>query len=323
MRIFKNYIREVISIIMLISISYTFLLIQSCKTDKKQTKNSIVEVEKENVIEIITENMDFQMVDTLQSGWNTFKYENLSNETHFFLLDIYPEGKTMDTIKKAVLPPFDKGMELITAGKNDEAMAEFGKLPEWFSDVRFVGGSGLIAPKRSTVVSVKLEPGHYIMECYVKMPNGKFHGSMGMIKEFFVLEEDSGQEPPKNDYSVSISSTEGITMNQGFEKGKHVIAVTFKDQIVHEHFLGHDVNLVKLDDNANLDELEAWMNWATPDGLKTPVPSGITFLGGVNNMEAGNTGYFEVDLKPGNYALIAEVPNAKSKKMLKTFEVID
>jgi hypothetical protein len=146
---------------------------------------------------------------------------------------------------------------------------------------------------------------------------------MGMLKQFVVLNEDTNQEPPKNDYTVSISSTEGITMNQGFEKGKHVIAVTFNDQIVHEHFLGHDVNLVKLDDNANLDELEAWMNWATPDGLKTPVPRGITFLGGVNNMEAGNTGYFEVDLKPGNYALIAEVPNAKSKKMLKTFKVID
>ena len=46
-------------------------------------------------------------------------------------------------------------------------------------------------------------------------------------------------------------------------------------------------------------------------------------MGGYNDDNEGSVGYFEVDLKSGNYALIAEVPNAKSKGLLKTFEVID
>ena len=65
------------------------------------------------------------------------------------------------------------------------------------------------------------------------------------------------------------------------------------------------------------------MNWADPKGLITPSPEGFTFLGGVNDMPAGNTGYFEVNLKPGNYAFISEVPNALSKNMLKTFVVTE
>ena len=91
----------------------------------------------------------------------------------------------------------------------------------------------------------------------------------------------------------------------------------------HENFVGHDLNLVKLSDDSNLDALESWMNWADPKGLITPAPDGVKFLGGVNDLPEGSTGYFQVNLEPGNYAWISEVPNAASKKMLKTFSVED
>lgn len=65
------------------------------------------------------------------------------------------------------------------------------------------------------------------------------------------------------------------------------------------------------------------MNWADPKGLISPQPKGIIFLGGVNDMPAGSTGYFTADLSPGKYAFISEVPNALSKGLLKTFEVAE
>lgn len=99
----------------------------------------------------------------------------------------------------------------------------------------------------------------------------------------------------------------------------HTIAVHFKDQAVHENFLGHDVNLVKLEENTDLEALARWINWADPKGLETPAPA--TFLGGSQQMNAGNTAYFTVNLKPGRYAWIAEVPDPASKGMLKTFTV--
>src|SRR5680860_1002883 len=66
-----------------------------------------------------------------------------------------------------------------------------------------------------------------------------------------------------------------------------------------------------------------WMNWADSKGLISPAPEGITFLGGVNDMPAGSIGYFQVNLEPGNYALISEVPNTISKNMLKTFKITE
>lgn len=299
----------------------SILSITGCKS-KEEPK--MVETEDEvstPYIEITTRSMEFQSVDTISSGWNTFKYNNLSNETHFFLLDKYPDSISIENTRLEVLPVFDRGMDLINEGKQEEGFAAFNDLPAWFFKIVFSGGSGLIAPNHSSITTLKLDPGYYLMECYVKMPNGKFHGSMGMVKPIIVLDTDSGIEPPTATVDLNISSTEGITYQGTIEKGKHTFSVTFKDQITHENFVGHDINLVKLNDSADLNELEKWMNWADPEGLVTPVPAGVTFLGGVNDSPAGTIGYFEVDLEPGNYAFISEVPGTVAKGMLKTFEV--
>ena len=305
-----------------ILISTSLLLTLSCKGDKKEQPIEPVQ-EQENVIQIITEKMDFQMVDTIPSGWNTFRYQNLSPQTHFFLVDKYPEGKTSEDAEKLVAPVFDSAMKLIMEGKSEEGFAEFAKLPEWFSQVVFVGGSGLLSPGQVGETTLHLKPGKYILECYVKMSNGIFHTSMGMTKDIVVTEADSGNQEPIADIDIVLSSTDGIIFNDSIRSGKHIFSVYYKDQIVHENFVGHDINLVKLDENANLEELENWMNWADPKGLIEPAPDHITFMGGVNDMPAGNKGYFTATLVPGKYALISEVPNTAQKNLFKTFEVIE
>jgi len=321
MKTFKNYIREVIPFILLICVLFSLLLIQSCKTDKRQEKKTLVEVEKENVIEVITRDMDFQMPDTIPSGWNTFRYKNFSPQTHFLLIDKYPDGKTSEDAEKLVAPVFDSAMKLINEGKTEEGFAEFSNLPEWFSEVVFVGGTGLLSPNQVGETTLNLKPGKYIIECYVKMSNGVFHSSMGMTKDIVVINSDSGNKEPIADIAINISSTAGIVFNDSISSGKHTFSVFYKDQIVHESFVGHDINLVKLEENADLQVLENWMNWVDPKGLIEPAPPAITFLGGVNDMPEGNIGYFTAALETGRYALISEVPNALSKNMLKIFVV--
>ena len=316
----SNPIAFKIIIILFLSMSLV-LSLQSCKSDKKQNKVEDSGIAIENVINILTENMDFQMSDTIPSGWNTFRYKNASTQTHFFLIDKYPDGITMQNVIDEVGPPFDNGMKLLNEGKTEEGFAEFGKLPTWFMEMKNLGGSGLISPGLVSETTVKLDPGYYIIECYVKMSNGVFHTSMGMAKVVIVSEANSGNIEPKADAEITISSTDGITFNDTISKGEHCFSVFYKDQIAHENFIGHDINLAKLEENANLDELNDWMDWSNPKGLIEPAPTGVTFLGGVNNMSEGQKGYFTVNLEPGRYILISEVPNPASKNMLKTFVV--
>lgn len=121
--------------------------------------------------------------------------------------------------------------------------------------------------------------------------------------------------------NITISSTEGIQYEGEISKGENTFAVHYKDQMVHENFVGHDVNLVKFDNTADSNNLEAWMNWATPTGLMTPSPKGVTFLGGTNDAPAGSTQYFKVNLESGNYAFISEVPNSNQKGLFKKFTI--
>ena len=249
--------------------SFILFGLAACKSDKKE-EHSLEPARQETAtipnpfIDIVTEEMDFQMVDTIKSGWNLFRYNNKSPQTHFFMIDKYPEGKTVDTILAKVAPYFDEGMRLINEGNPEAGFAEFAKLPAWFSEVQFLGGSGLVSPGLTTTNQLYLEPGDYIMECYVKMSNGVFHTSMGMVKPFHVESAKSGTEEIVADIHLDISSVDGIVVNDSITSGEHVFEVYFKDQIVHENFVGHDVNLVKLDAGTDLAVLSSWMDWSNP-----------------------------------------------------------
>jgi uncharacterized cupredoxin-like copper-binding protein len=294
--------------------------ITSCKSDPKEKPEPIPPTPA--TIQVTTKSMEFYAPDTIPSGWNTFVYKNLSTEPHFILLDKYPEGVTIENTINEVAPAFEEGMSLIMEGKMEESMTAFGKLPEWFSKVVFSGGTGLISPGHTATTTVNLPPGYYIMECYVRMPDGRFHTSMGMAKTLIVAEEDSGLSPPPFDVQIDIRSQSGISWNGEPKAGKTIFRVEYVDQMVHENFVGHDVNLVAVASDADMEALETWINWATPTGLmSSTMPGGFTFLGGTNDAPGGSVLYFEADLKPGKYALISEVPGTLEKGMLKTFLV--
>ena len=311
----KELLRTIYVILLFVMVSY------SCKKNDTTGQNAVADIPEDEIIEIVSNHMDFQMPDSISSGWHTFKYDNRSDETHFFLVDKYPEGISIENMEKEVGPVFQKGMDLIIEGKPEEGIEAFNQLPEWYFNVVFVGGSGLLSPKSSSLTTLNLEPGYYVIECYVKMPNGTFHSNMGMVKSLIVTSEMSKVTPAEPTNEIFISGGEGIVVKDSVLGGKQIFSVYFKDQMVHENFVGHDINLVRVTEGADISSLEAWINWAQPKGLISPAPEGFTFLGGVNDMPEGSKAYFEVDLLPGTYVLISEVPNARSKGLLKTFVV--
>ncbi len=277
-----------------------------------------------NVVEVTSTGMNFQAPDEIPSGWTTFRYNNATGMTHFAQLELLPDGIGVADQQLEVAPVFQQGMDLLNAGRFEDALAAFGQLPAWFFEVVFIGGPGMTAPGRTSETTVFLEPGTYLLECYVKM-NGVFHSfnpsgdTYGMVREITVTDARSPAREPKPTLDLTISGEHGIQVDLDIRPGKHTVAVHFDDQIVHGHFLGHDVHLVRLQDDTDMAALATWMDWTQPTGLEGPAPA--EFLGGVNDMPAGSTGYMSVVLTPGRYAWIAEVPDPAGKNMLKTFTV--
>jgi len=288
-------------------------LAQSAGHEKQQPR-------KAHTVEVVSTGMNFKLPDKIKSGWITFRYKNRSELTHFFAIEKMPgfEGdqKTVKDSKAEVVPAFQKIMHAINDGKEKLPL---GELPAWYQEVKFVGGPGLIAPGKTAATTLHLEPGTYVIECYVKSPDGIFHSTNGMIEGLTVTEESSNSGAPKPTLEMRLSSEKGISVDEDIRPGDHTIAVHFEDQKVQEHFLGFDVHLARLNKHTDIDKLTAWMDWSNPDGLTTPAPA--NFLGGTQEMPGGNTAYVHIELKPGKYAWIAEVPNSAEKDMLKIFTV--
>lgn len=284
-------------------------------------QDTIKELQDPKVITVTSRGMDFDIPEEIPAGWTTFRYENLSPDTHFFVIENIPEDKTLENMKAEVVPIFSKAMELITAGNSDQGFAEFNNLPAWFYDVVFVGGPGLVSPGKIVQTTLELEPGNYVIECYVKMPDGQFHSALGMIEDFKALPSEAATKQPEADYKIKISSEKGIEYPRELSTGDKVFEVEFLDQKPHEHFVGHDVHLVKLEKDANHEELIKWMNWSDPKAFMSPAPKGVEFMGGTQEMPQGKIAYFNANLQPGDYAFIAEVPNSNNKNMFQPFSI--
>lgn len=276
------------------------------------------------LVQISTTAMNLDAPDEVPSGWLTFEFDNRSPMTHMVVIERLPDGVTIADQQKDVAPVFQRGMDYLTAGEPDSAMAAFGALPPWFGDLVFLGGPGLTAAETKSRATVNLEPGAYILECYVKTA-GIFHSynpdtsAYGMVKAFTVTDEPSGRPEPEAGIQVRLSSERGFEVTGTPAQGSNTVAVHFVDQRTHENFVGHDIHLVKLEDDTDLDALATWMDWRQPGGLETPAPA--RFLGGLQEMPAGSTAYLTVQLETGRYAWIAEVAEPQKKGMLVTFEV--
>ena len=140
-----------------------------------------------------------------------------------------------------------------------------------------------------------------------------------MVRELIVTDAVSQVAEPAATMRITMSAARGIEVAGDPLIGPQTVAVYFEDQRVHENFVGHDVHLARLTDTTDLAALAKWMDWSQPDGLQTSAP--VEFLGGANDLEAGNTEYVTVTLDPGRYAWIAEVTNPDQKGMLRPFTV--
>ncbi|WP_340103747.1 hypothetical protein [Rhodohalobacter sp. 8-1] len=279
-------------------------------------------------------------IDKVPEGWTRFQLTNATHADHFFLLYEVPEAaidaasnanqSVLDHWYDTVTYPFQTEWNPYFEGSigwgtfvNNLFGAVLSSAP-WFPDAVIMGGPGITAAGTTSQTTVYLEEGLYIAECYVKDENGEFHSFNGMLAMLEVTGETSKEREPRATMKVSISSQQGIEHPESVRPGKHTVAINYEDQAIYGHLVGHNVQLVRFDDgydSALLSELEAWMDWSDPDAFIDNSPEGTTFLGGAMEMTEGSTAYYTVNLKPGTYAWIAEVPDASEKNMLKTFSV--
>lgn len=305
--------RSVASVVLALAVGLT----GACAMDS-QPADEAAAAESVGLLEVVATGLSFQAPDSVPAGWTRIRFRNESGVVHFALLEKMPEGITIEDSRNDVVPVFQEATNLLLAGRAEESAARFGDLPAWYSSVVMLGGPGLTAAAHTSEVVVKLEPGTYVLECYVKTPEGEFHSYLGMLHQVVVTADSSEATEPTATMTLRVAN-DGFTLEGEAAAGANVVAVHFDEQMVHGNFLGSDVHLARIGDGVDVDSLNAWMTWATPSGLATPAPA--EFVTGIHEMPAGQMGYIDVELEPGEYAWIAEVDDPASKGMLRTFTV--
>jgi len=256
----------------------------------------------DGVVQIVARDFEFEAPTEIPSGWTTFRLKNEGAQEHFAVLWLMPEGRTVTDFKRQVSAPFHSIMGPYQAGEIDreEAMTVLGDaLPEWFWSVLPAGGVGLTAPGGVAQTTINLEPGTYVVECYVKTPEGVFHSMYGMLHELTVTDGASVATVPEANVEMSLVNYEIVTVGE-LAAGENTVRVEVLEDP--EGLLKHDIHLVRLSGEATANDVVAWMDWL--DELKAPAPA--EFLGGAEDMTAGSSAYITLDLAPGNYAWVSE-----------------
>lgn len=250
--------------------------------------------------------------DTIPAGWTTFRFTNGSPMVHFLFFDYLPEGKTSEDLKREVSPVFQESSYLIMEGKDEEAMAVFSKLPEWFNEIVFRGGAGFVSPAHTVETTLFMRPGNYAMECYIKAEDGTFHWKKGMMEDLRVTADTTNARPPQSPAIEITTSDEGLTIDGEPTPGRNLVKVTFNEE--NPSMIARDVHVAKLDEDDNIDEIIQWMDFNNAEGMVSTAedPGPTTFVGGTHEMPMGNTAYFTVEFEEGRYAWVTEQPVNKS-----------
>ena len=279
--------------------------------------------EKAYKVEVKTADFAFLAPVEMPSGWITFVLNNGgAKHVHELSISRLPEGIAYQEYMDKFVGPWETLLKELQDGKIEvkDISSRAGELlPDWADRVQYITSRGLVSPGHKAEKTIYLEPGNYVMECWVKTSDGYIHISKGMTLPFTVTKKSAESSEPKPDEKIKVNENQIVTdWDPGL--GKHSFAV----------YLQHDsdgmpihnnINLIKLNDNTDLAEVNKWLDWYHVGGLRSPAPA--EFLGGLSTYHSKvgqKAEYFTVYLaNPGRYAWIVEVPDGR--QLWKTFEV--
>jgi hypothetical protein len=228
---------------------------------------------------VVATDYKFDAPDEVPAGMMTVHLVDNGTELHHVAFVKLNDGKTVADVEQA----------LKTAGP----------MPSWAVDH---GGVNPPHPGGGMATTTQLlEPGNYVLMCFVPSPDGTPHFAKGMVKPLTVVPSTSASAPePTADIVMTLNSY-SFTTSKPITAGRHTIKIeNAADQ-------SHEVVFARLAPGKKAADLPAWA--MKPNGP----PPGET-IGGVPAIPKGTTAFVTADFTPGDYALICFLPDAKDGK---------
>ncbi len=164
-----------------------------------------------------------------------------------------------------------------------------------------VGGVGVIHPGGTASAVINLPAGEYIILCLIPSPSDHVaHHAKGMIMPLSVQAGARSANEPQADLTVNLKDF-AFNMPDALPAGKVTIRVTNDGPEPHEF------NVLRLEAGKTVADVMAFL------GGQVAGPPPFIPVGGANGIDVGLTQYAELNLEPGNYVAICNIPSPKAQ----------
>lgn len=159
--------------------------------------------------------------------------------------------------------------------------------PAAFPLVTFRGGPSVTRPgQTSFAVTLDLEPGTYMMLCFIESPDGVPHLAKGMVRPFTVA-------PPLT-----------VTLRDFAFEVPEIRAGVQTLRVVNQGPQPHEMVIARVPADVTPEQIAAALQ--SPEA---PPPFPMENLSGMQALTAGLSGWVTVDFTPGTYVLLCFVPD--------------
>lgn len=215
----------------------------------------------------------------VNAGLISVRLENNGQELHHAQIARLQDGKTMADLQAALAQGEEAAMALL----------------------EFVGGPSVLDPGKSQEVVLDLKAGNYVLLCFISSADGVPHLAKGMVKPIQVVAAgQSGAQAPQANLSV-------VLKDFGFEMPAEVKAGKQTWEIKNAGPQLHEMVIFKLAPGKTMDDVGAFFQ--SPAG-----PPPFEAVGGMQALSVGKSAWLVLDLQPGNYIALCNVPDPASGK---------
>lgn len=234
----------------------------------------------------------FNLPDTIAGGLVRFRFANEGQEDHHAQFIRLNDGVSREQ--------FDSVFQAVLEAVPTEGEVAFMRL---FEVATVAGGPSVTGPGGAMAFTTELEPGEYVLVCFLPSPDGVPHLAKGMRRWLTVTAApDEAPEPPVAVGRVDMADFAFVDM-PALGSGEVVIEVTNSGQEPHE------MVVLRLE-GASLDEVLPMLAGPPPsEGGPPPGPPPFRFMGGVQAIMPGARAWATLDLPPGDYALVCFIPS--------------
>jgi plastocyanin len=229
-------------------------------------------------ISVVGRDFSFDAPDTVPSGAVSITFTNEGAEPHHGQIFRLNDGVTQEQLFAAFM-------------ESEGAALALGTLH---------GGPGTIGRGGRAEVVQDLPTGQYLFLCFIAGADDVPHIAKGMVKPFTVTASATPAAPPAADGEAEMFDF-AFRLPE-FRAGPSVV------EVVNLGPQYHEMNLLKLAEGKELADVFAFF----AGQVQGPPP--FSGAGGMQGLEVNGAGWVKLDLTPGNYVAICNIPDPETGK---------